>query len=416
MYAFFGEKSVRLFDSEEHMITYKDFYDNYQKTNYFKIILDRINVDFSLDHLKNSNIFDAYGSLQCYQKIMTSSERAFIVPKDNLLLFKKDDFYIQKNIINDLELFQKIRQHNEIFLIEYAIAALCKEILRIDEKTWWLYVAEHRSSGLKIVAGIGNGIAYSRIIPFNLLNNVSFKVIETIKFLTRNGLKNEIKIISFIDNLFIDNLDIVNMTVEEIASKLNLKNKTDMEIVLIKYLSINKKIKAIFLKDNRFRLFIKEHINKIYALLCVCFFSIIFTLYNLQNKITREKEELNTLKKAPNVISCDLSGTVKVEINDKNIVYIQQIIDILKENKNPLNIIKAFAKILNDIKTEAIILEKCNCIKIKCILNKKLLQKLQKLSNIVTEITKTNNSETEYEDINDSIDKNFGAEICIKMK
>ena len=118
----------------------------------------------------------------------------------------------------------------------------------------------HNYDDLKIVAGIGNGIVYSRL--FSDLNETERKVIETIRFLTREGLKDDIKIVSFVDDLYIENVNIINP----------LLTKSDIETTLVELIANDKKIKPQFSKDNYIKKFFCDYHNEILTFLAVCSF------------------------------------------------------------------------------------------------------------------------------------------------
>ena len=97
MLALIGEKNVKLFPSESEIvpsicISYDEFFETYHK-NTNQIILDRSCVDFSLDYLKNSNIYNALKSLQCKKKILAENEIAHLINKEKFSLLSKDNFY-----------------------------------------------------------------------------------------------------------------------------------------------------------------------------------------------------------------------------------------------------------------------------------------------------------------------------------
>ncbi|MDR2682117.1 MAG: hypothetical protein LBB29_03685 [Holosporaceae bacterium] len=168
-----------------------------------KIILDNSNVDFSLETLHNCNILDAYGALRCMQKASAAAEDIFLLPRlSQSNIFRKSNFFIQKSAIKS-DFFEKISA-NQVFLMENIIAVFCRSIVEIDEKTWWMYVADHHCSGVRIVAGIGDGIVLSRVLSDTLARNASESVEHTIKYLRRFGLKNAIKIICVLENVSVD--------------------------------------------------------------------------------------------------------------------------------------------------------------------------------------------------------------------
>lgn len=268
MLALLGEKNVRLFPVQSEFLTtfsvdHEDFFQNYSR-NASTIILDLTCVDFSLDFTKGAFLFEVFESLRCRQKILAPNEKARIVKQQKFPLFSRSDFYIQNISINDLSLFQKIAKSKKIidvFLIEQAICELCKSVTNIDDKTWWLYIAEHKSGGIKITAGRGNGIAYSRL--FWKVEESEKKIRETIKFLIREGLDKNVKIISFINDIFIDDLEILFPSMSQ----------SDLEIALVDIIlnpkSAERKIDPIFSKNNNFRRFLAAKNSIILSILCI---------------------------------------------------------------------------------------------------------------------------------------------------
>ena len=137
MYTLFGKNTVRNFAIKKH-----------HKMS-CKIIVDRSDIDFSLEHLKNCNFIDAYKILRCKKRVSKSNENIFLIRDNNFTLIKKKDFYIQKNTINNYDFYKKTSSSDGVFLMENIIAEFCGSITKIDKNTQWLYVAEHKSSGIK---------------------------------------------------------------------------------------------------------------------------------------------------------------------------------------------------------------------------------------------------------------------------
>jgi hypothetical protein len=412
MFLLLGEKNVRIVDVEktDFPMGYDAFFGDYQKEVNYRIIVDRSSVDFSIDTLKNCNIIDAHRALRCRRKITASFlENTDLIPKDKLSLFKKEDFYMQTiSATADASLYAKLDYRDGVFLMEHIIAEFCGAVTTIDEKTWWLYVAEHKSSGIKIVSGMGKGIVVSRIIP--LLSNCSAAVLQTIRYLKRFGLKGRIKIVSPMEEL-----NVGDQEIDLVA----LGDEKDPELMLIKFLS-TKNIRPVFAINNYFRLFLKNHLKKIYPLWGLYFFIFAGLIFYLQNKILEREKNIFELKKSMCVHLEDLSRSFRIKIDDKNFLYIQQVIKVLEESKNPLTSLKRISDILKDtgIAVEMLSLEGYDLVKLKCVLNRRSLEKLQKLPQDKMKIqwTKINGFSQEYEEIDESHNKNFSAEICIKMK
>lgn len=425
MYILFGKKNVRIFDFEKQTnvaISYKEFHENYSEVNYNKIIIDRTDIDFVLEHLKNCSVIDAYKILRCRTEVLLPHESIFLIRNDNFNLLKRNNFYIQKNTIDNPDFYKKINLSNGVFLFENVISEFCKRVSKIDENTWWLYIGEHQSSGIKFVAGVGNGIVFSRIIEQskNFQEEIEFHTFKTLQYIKRFGFKDEIKIFSAIDNFVIKNQFIEIIDLKRSFLEKNVKNVDDTEYVLVDFFSRNKNVKTAFITENFFRYFLKNHLNKIFVFLFLCFFILGFWFLNIQKQIYDLKYFINQNEKTLLSTIKDSSKTFEAKIDVNNFEYIQYVTKFLKESKNPIEIFKKLSIIFQGkkIQIETLSMEKHNDIKLKCKLNKKLSEKLQKLSNDTMElnVTKSENQKTDYEIIDDNEDKNFGAEICIKLK
>lgn len=425
MYILFGKKNVRIFDFEKQTnvaISYKEFHENYSEVNYNKIIIDRTDIDFVLEHLKNCSVIDAYKILRCRTGVLLPHESIFLIRNDNFNLLKRNNFYIQKNTIDNPDFYKKINLSNGVFLFENVISEFCKRVSKIDENTWWLYIGEHQSSGIKFVAGVGNGIVFSRIIEQskNFQEEIEFHTFKTLQYIKRFGFKDEIKIFSAIDNFVIKNQFIEIIDLKRSFLEKNVKNVDDTEYVLVDFFSRNKNVKTAFITENFFRYFLKNHLNKIFVFLFLCFFILGFWFLNIQKQIYDLKYFINQNEKTLLSTIKDSSKTFEAKIDVDNFEYIQYVTKFLKESKNPIEIFKKLSVIFQGkkIQIETLSMEKRNDIKLKCKLNKKLSEKLQKLSNDTMElsVTKSENQKTDYEIIDDNEDKNFGAEICIKLK
>lgn len=424
-----GKNNVRLFDFEKQQIfsmSYEEFYKKYHGMSNCKIIVDRSEIDFSLEYLKNCNLIDAYKILRCRIKMSKPSENVFLIRGENCSLFKKNNFYIQNTTINDLDFYKKIDLSNGIFFIENIIAEFSADLLKIDENTWWLYVAEHQSGGTKFVAGLGKGIVFSRIIEQSKdssefsKNSIEINILKTLQYIKRFGFKSEIKIISAIDNLVIENQAIEVFDLKNSFLKENIKNPKDIEIVLIDFLFKSKNIREVFVSENFLKHFLKNHINKIFVAIFLCFFILMFSFFNIQNQVCDLKHFINNNEKTLSSSIKDSSNTFEAKIDAYNFEYIQYVIDFLKESKNPIDVIKTISIFLqkHKIQIEKISIERCNNIKMKCCLNKTMIERLKKLSNDEMEINvaRSEKQNNNYEIIDDHEDKNFGADICIKLK
>ncbi|GHT97895.1 hypothetical protein FACS1894126_2770 [Alphaproteobacteria bacterium] len=435
MYVLLMEKNVRIFDENwnDNVVTFEDFFANPDEANKHKIIIDRADVDFSLETLHNCNILDAYNALKCMRKIAKPSESIYLLPHNNFNIFKKYEFHVQTSVtlapfsaLRASSLYASAFFNTEtdsarvnvssfklVTLVENIIAAFCKSIAEINEKTWWIYVAHHRSSGIKIVAGIGDGILLSRMLPNTLPEDVANAAAETIKYLKRFGLKNEIKIITTYENIRIENQEVILIKDNEYE---------DIELTLLKFLSTNKNIRSIRNCKNHFRTTLQEKHREISFILSACIFCEVLCLLCCSVKVAQEEQNVISIKMATEKSVKDASGNFQFKVNDKNYQFIERLIEILKSAKSPLDVFQEVSSIIkkNKIDIEQIIIEKNKQIKLRTTLTTSLMNKLLRLSNDHMSITveKTENTNSEYEliDANDPSNKKFGAIICIKMK
>ncbi|GHT90287.1 hypothetical protein FACS1894122_00280 [Alphaproteobacteria bacterium] len=570
MYALLMEKNVRIFDEkwDDTVVRLGDFLANSDEVSKHKIVIDRADVDFSLETLPNCNILDAYNALKCMRKAAKQSEDIFLLPTKNFNIFKKYEFYVQKtaNVTLDpimaspstagyastnskveadlagvnvssfklvtLDPFSaspsaagyastnskveaassgenvssfklvtldpimasppaagyastnskveadlagvnvssfklvtldpimaspsaamcastnskveadlagvNVSSFKQVTLMENIIAAFCKSITEISEKTWWIYVAHHKSSGIKIVAGIGEGIVLSRMLPNTLPRDVANAALDTIKYLRRFGLKDEIKIITTYDNITLENQEVIRIEEYE-----------DVELMLLKFFSTNKNIRSIRNCKNHFRTTLRERHLEISFVLYICIFFEVLCLLYFSLKVVHEKQSVIFMETTTEKIVEDASSNFQFKVNDENYRFIERLIEILKNVRSPLGafqevsaIIKVvapqavtfseiasqtYASSISDAKTasakenaSAARIARGTTIKLKTTLNTSLMNKLQQLSNDRMSITveKTENTRSEYEllDANDSSHKKFEAVICIKMK
>lgn len=406
MRALLGEENVKLFPARFALpisISYKEFFHNYRK-NVSQIILDKSScVDFSLDNLKNIYAYDAFKSLFCKRKSLEPNEAAYLIKKKKFPLLSKSNFYVQTSIISDVSLFQKvIKASDGVFLIEHVICKLCKSVTDISEETWWLYIAEHKSSGIKIVAGVGDGIAYSR--SFCDSSEIEKKVVETIRFLAREGLNKNVKIISFINNLCIERLNIVNPS--------HMKN--DIENVLIDIIASDKNIRPQFSSNNCIRRFFHEYNYKICASLIASSLICLASICYLRDKSVILKNDIEIGKKRMSVFVKDKSKNFSAKINCESINAIRSFIDASLQMKNPIRVIEKAFNALNElnIKARQVLIGKYD-IKIQCAINDEQLNRLKKTS---VNMKKISEGESEYERLDESIDRKYDVEICIKTK
>jgi hypothetical protein len=450
MYALLGEDDVRIFDGQSiTYVAYGSFFENYSKIVDCKIVLNLLNVDFSLNKLKNCYFVDAYRALLCARSALEFFEYSFIVKKNKLNIFKRSDFYIQKITINNREVFEKIFNGDGVIFIEQIIADFCKSIVEINESTWWIYIAKDSVNSVKIVSGIGNGIVLSRILKISE-TNYSKAVIQTFQYLKRHGLNTSVKIIldekiaSIADGFQNIDCEIYNIDIKNVSNKFLQQECCSTESVLINFFSENKKIRTTFSTESCFNLFLKNQKNKIIILLSACILIAIFTFIKLSCRVLAEENMIGETEIAKEIVAEDLSKTLKVKINGDNFAHVRKIINILEEAGNPLEILGKVSKFIgkNKICVEELLFENNDvvqensnieiakkfskkqmfrnksAVKLKCTINNKLANDIKKISGKRFDIAvnKINKPHDEYEKIDDSINENFGAEICIKIR
>ena len=419
MYAFLGEINVKICDLNgiENIISHKDFYDNKKQQEVYCIVVDRINVDFSLEHIKNCTFADAHAVLRCRKKLARQSESSFMIPKNKYNIFCKSDFFMQTNIINDHEILEKLHHEDSVFLVEHIISEFCRSISEIKENTWWMYVAEHESSGVKIVVGLGQGIVVSRILPAsaNVINGIQ----QTIQYVRRYGFDCHMKIISFID-IAIDDLDVTVVDAEKIANEIGWKNQSDIEFLLMKFTSKNKKIIQAFSKNKSLTNFVDMHWKKIIALSSTCALLFLIMLLMMVMKISNGKTQLKIIKDSYPILAEDRSKTFRAKISENNFTYIKEITDLLRADKNPLPFFFRVSALLrnNKVMPHKVVMSEPNAVQISCTINKNQLKNFEKFSDSDIDIiaTKTDLSNTEYSEVYEPNDKNFSVKLCIKTK
>ncbi|MBR1733859.1 MAG: hypothetical protein IJ730_00160 [Alphaproteobacteria bacterium] len=415
MLALFGEKNVKIFhNNSDHnddfiIVSHNEFLKSYVK-KISAIIVDRSCVDFHLDKIKNTNLYDACRSVQCKKKIANKNEHVNLVFRKYTELFSKEDFCIQTCSITDIDFFNVITSAaDNIFMIEDIVYEFCKSVTDIGSITWWIYVAEHQSDEIKIIGGFGSGIVYSRL--FYKTCDIEKKVLETIKFLTREGLDKNVKIISFVNDFNIEGLNIIKPQ--------KSFDNIDIESKLIK-LFMNNDFNPKFSKDSYIRRYLNENKKEIFLLLMIslCFCIVIF-MY-LCNREYETKNFITECEKHMDVLVNDTSQTLSVKLNKNNLVNIKKFINIQLQVKDPIEQIKIISDFLkkNNIKAEKVFIDNYKNIKIGCTLSSYQLNKLKKISTNRMDVTvnKVEKIESEYEDLNESPNKCYGVEICVNMK
>ncbi|MDR0968243.1 MAG: hypothetical protein LBL99_01240 [Holosporaceae bacterium] len=345
------------------------------------MIFDRNEIEFSLEKLSGCSFWDARKILSCQRKTLSEREKAFLVSKDDLSLFKKSDFYIQKvSLPSDFE-----KNKDDVYLIENIVAEFCSNVDRIRENEWWIYAARHWSN-FRIIAGVGKGILLSRFLP--LICNVSSEVSKTLKYLQRFGTMKNIKIFS-----------------PEISSKINsninckrvfIENNVDFEEFLLNH----RRVKPIASDKNQFEKFLDGRVFKIIV------FVVVLVLFGIEKCVWDKKRVVSSLEKSVRTATKD----IKLEINEENFPSVKQVVEALKNSRDPLRLLEkaSWLRQKYNIRIERLSFENGDTVKIKTSLNKSTLSKLKKESDLEIE----RNSNEEYEELGS--DKKIGVVVCVK--
>lgn len=353
MYEILGEKSTRIVQNET--------------SNRF-VILDKSSNDFILEKIQNCRIFDAYAILKCRKKVQKKSEWSFIIPPKDF--FKKQDFYIQTSIINKQERFKNV------ILVEHIISEFCKTIT----DAWWIYVAEHISSGIEIVSGVGSGIIVSRILPQD--SDIERNIFRTIQYIKRFGYESGIKIISL---------------TPKFKGEINIETD-DAELFLMNFASKNTQIPVFGGVNNPFYLYFIRNTKNIFIGMIFFFCIFVITLATFEYKIFEDEKFIKSDSKFLSVT--DLSKNFHAKLTERNLGYVKAITNEFKKIKNPINSFQKLQEIFQGINLEAIQIKNSG-INIKCDLTEAQKEKL--LSNKSIEISFQNQNLK-------------GAELCVKFK
>ncbi|MDR2067495.1 MAG: hypothetical protein LBP41_00710 [Holosporaceae bacterium] len=401
MYALCGENGVKIFDGKEQAAFFS--HDNFllRHENY-RIVLDLRNIDFSLEELPNCSLLEAYRILRCKKKAMSNNETAFLVHSNRWNFLKKSTFYIQKNSLEHCEFFHRLFHEDGIFLMENVVAEFCESVAKIEAETWWLYAAEHEHGNLRIIAGMGRGIVFSRFLSNN--SDICEEIFKTIIFLKRFGLEETIKIITALQG--IETLSLQNVSFEI------FKLEEHGESKLMYFLSNRKKIKKIFLRKNWLMQYFDMKQFYYLAFLAMCI--LCFAILTIHKEIANEEQKIMELNKAAIVDTQNFH----LKINVNNFCFVKRFIDILKNSHNPLNELEKISRLCheNHIPIEQLYVENCYFAQIKTLLSKKELEKLQKshLKGFEISLEKLETGDDEYEEL--GAHKKFGVLLCIKIK
>lgn len=387
-----------------------------------KIILDYSDIfEFSLDELPNSTFLDVQNYLECQKKVLSLFEFSFLVSGElfSLKFWKRKKYSIQKIHCTNLEFFQNLSLENGIIPIELIILDFCKKIEEISEKTWWIYIANHELSGIRIIAGCGNGVILSRSLNVQF-ENLSKELVDSLRFLRRFGLENDFKIITPLRGIKLGNQKVDSIDLKEVCKNLKLKITNDIEECLLNFFSTYKTRTEIFSNISSIKYFFKEYGEKVIKFLKAIMFFLIFYFccINLGIKILRD--EIKDYKNQNNMVLTDHDNNMELTVTDENFSFIFQFVDHLKNLKNPIFFIEKIAGVLDDQKLKATYaeIENCNSIKLRVKLDDEQKQNLKKYENLKINFEELQSlSKGEYEELKtESEQEKNEVVICIKIK
>ncbi|MDR1361587.1 MAG: hypothetical protein LBJ16_00025 [Holosporaceae bacterium] len=411
MHALFGEKNLRMFDEEWGEDTRPPEFipDDLGK---YKLILDRSEIDFSLETLSNCSYGDARDALSCARKVSGTFEDVFLLPRRDFNIFKKMDFYLQKSAISG-DLGKKLKTCGDLFPIECIIANFCKSVREIGDTTWWLYVAQHQSSGLKMVAGRGDGIVLSRLINCRSPKEISNALVDTRKYLGRFGMSGPLEVISTLRGI-----DGIN----DSSGVTFIEESDDVERTLLKFLDARDDIYPWGQRESYLRKTLRVNHKKICLALSCCIGLESMWLVNQERQCAELQPPSATSEKFSEKIVQNISSHLKFRINDHTLRQAEELLRILKVAKNPLKLLGKISAIINqnDIPVERLIMENCDSATINTSLDRLVEDKLQQLHSdtVAIQLEKSARGNAEYEkiDTQDSSGTKYGAVICIKAK
>jgi hypothetical protein len=345
-------------------------------------VLDQNAIEFSLEKLKNCSLLDAYRILICQKKALLDREKAFLIPKDKIILFGKSDFYIQKiSLPKNLE-----KTGDKVYLIENVVAEFCGSYRKIFEHDWWL--ATNRSArNFRIIAGIGKGIVLSRFLPFH--SDISDEISKTIVYLQRFGMKKEVKIFSSMEEI-----EIHPKTNDEInCQKIFIPKCTEAETI-----RLLGRIKPV-ISDG---IHVKILNDKA---LCTALLAVILILCKIEQSIRHNEKVISSLQKNVHIAT----KHIEFDINGENFSAIKQFVSLLKNSRHPLELFKKASDIRQryDLPIEHLSFEN-GVLKIKTSIHKKEFDELKAIDGV--EVVK--NTHGEYEEL--GVNKRCGAIVCVK--
>lgn len=359
-----------------------------------QIILDTKDIEFGFTKLSQCRLLDAYKFLSCKRKTLSSHQRCYLTNFSSINLIKKTDCYVQEVSLQNL----KIEKRYNMFLVENIVSAFCKKFGNLNERDWWLYAAQHKSSGVRIIAGIGNCIVLSRFLTND--QNIQEEISQSLFYLRRHGLYTYPKIFTMFEG--VDHTT-KKIDLNRIHKQLHIKHVNDIDSVLVEFLkNHSKSIKPIFSLNNNLITRIKTCNSLYFGILSILIANFIF----LMCMIYIESRELSNTSK--NITA--VGNNIKFQITENNYNEIERFALLLK-NSPPPN----FHKIMEicapyNITINEICLEK-NIAKIRACLSSEELNKLS--TNKLISIDKTSVAIDEFEGLLAS--KTVNVILCIKI-
>ena len=423
MYALIGSNNAKISNNVERIIPESEFWQDKSFDDCTLIIDNPDFLEFAVDKLTNGSLIDAYDYLSCRKKSHFEKEDVFWIRKKFPWKFwEKTNYFFQKVTVTDEKLLSNIKKKNGAVPIEFLTALFCDQVCKSDESSWWIYIAEHKLSGIRIIAGYGRCVILSRSIPAKSSDNeeISKELLNSVRFLRRFGLEDNLKIITTLKNLKAGDQEIEQTDLSELCVRFNVSKTEIVEEFLISSADHKGFPPAIFSEKSKLIYVFNKFLNQIMAAITAislffCFY--IFWLYFDTEKI---KEDIIKLSEKDKIIFSDAGNNVQLSLSENNFFALRNFIDVLKNSRNPVSILQDISEFIDDNETEAenIVIKNDGLIEIKTKSDKVSEEKIKKnlKEGWTIDFKSTDKTSGEdFEEIKNNDDKHE-VTLCIQIK
>ena len=423
MYALIGSNKAKISDNAERIIPEQEFWQDKSFEDCTLIIDNPDSLGFAVDKLVNGSLIDVYDYLNCRKKSHLEKEDVFWICKNFYWKFwKNKNYFFQKVTITDEKLLSNIKKKNGAVPIEFLTALFCEQVCNSDDSIWWIYIAEHQLSGIRIIAGYGRCVILSRSIPVKSSDNeeISKELLNSVRFLRRFGLENNLKIITTLKNLKAGDQEIAQTDLSKLCVRFNVPETGIIEEFLISSADHKGFPPAIFSDKSKliyvFNKFFNQIMSAITAIsLLFCFY--IFWLYFDTEKI---KEDIIKLSEKDRIIFSDAGNNVQLSLFENNFFAVRNFIDILKNSRNPVSILLDISEFIDDNETEAenVVIRNDGLIEMKTKTDKASEEKIKRNLKEGWSIDFKSTDKTSDEDFEEikNNDNKHEVTLCIKIK